>query len=256
MRPNDLPQASQLQHGTRGRYVSGCRCDFCRKANREYAKRRALAQIRGDWNGLIPTDGVRAHLQRLSKIGIGKRTIQEASKVSLTVIEEIRSGKKTMVRARTAKKLLAVTEANKKVKFVSADETWRMLRHLCKLGYSKAEISERLGNKTRAIQIRKTIIEVETAAKIQRLYKEILEEVAAEKDLISVCLDCGLSHSQRSRQKVIKRMLPATYKDIQEAYRCFYGVDDNRTLFRDLEAIGATSRASTWDIYSQEEAHG
>jgi hypothetical protein len=35
MRPADLPSGDTRPHGTRSRYVSGCRCDKCRAANRE-----------------------------------------------------------------------------------------------------------------------------------------------------------------------------------------------------------------------------
>jgi hypothetical protein len=48
MRPHDLPPAERYAHGTRSRYVTGCRCDACREANRLYyherqAKARAAA---------------------------------------------------------------------------------------------------------------------------------------------------------------------------------------------------------------------
>lgn len=34
MRPLDLPPADRYRHGTRSRYVSGCRCSQCRESNR------------------------------------------------------------------------------------------------------------------------------------------------------------------------------------------------------------------------------
>lgn len=48
MRPADLPPAEHYEHGTRARYVSGCRCDNCRAANtRAYhdRQRRALERL-------------------------------------------------------------------------------------------------------------------------------------------------------------------------------------------------------------------
>lgn len=44
-RPSELPQAAQFTHGTRSRYVTGCRCDECRAANtRAYHDRQARAK--------------------------------------------------------------------------------------------------------------------------------------------------------------------------------------------------------------------
>ncbi len=45
MRPPDLPTAEAFEHGTRSRYVTGCRCAACRKANldRYHARQREIA---------------------------------------------------------------------------------------------------------------------------------------------------------------------------------------------------------------------
>lgn len=44
-RPSDLPGAERFEHGTRARYVTGCRCDECRAANtRAYHDRQARAR--------------------------------------------------------------------------------------------------------------------------------------------------------------------------------------------------------------------
>lgn len=39
-RPHDLPAPESYAHGTRARYVTGCRCDKCRAANTEAARER------------------------------------------------------------------------------------------------------------------------------------------------------------------------------------------------------------------------
>ena len=44
-RPKGLPPAEHYPHGTRARYVAGCRCDECKGANRQaYHKRQARAK--------------------------------------------------------------------------------------------------------------------------------------------------------------------------------------------------------------------
>lgn len=67
MRPVDLPPAERYPHGKRARYVAGCRCDECRKANREYAKARERKQNKGEWNGLVPAGPVRKHILAVTK---------------------------------------------------------------------------------------------------------------------------------------------------------------------------------------------
>ena len=42
-------------HGTRRRYLGGCRCVPCRAANSRSSGERAAAQRSGDWRGFVPT---------------------------------------------------------------------------------------------------------------------------------------------------------------------------------------------------------
>lgn len=39
-RPIDLPPAEKFEHGTRSRYVCGCRCDDCKRSNRDAYRKR------------------------------------------------------------------------------------------------------------------------------------------------------------------------------------------------------------------------
>ena len=68
------------------------------------------------------------------------------------------------------------------------------------------------------------------------------------------CETCGLSHRPAARWYRIARMLPATFRDIWEAYPCTYppeerrGPYENRMLHRDLESIGAVKRFGVYEI--------
>ena len=42
------------EHGTRTRYVSGCRCDSCKKANRDYSRRDSQQRARARFEMGIP----------------------------------------------------------------------------------------------------------------------------------------------------------------------------------------------------------
>lgn len=70
MRPHDLPSAAALAkdkpHGTRLRYMAGCKCMLCRAANSRYETERAAARKNGDWNGLVSAIHARRHILKLS----------------------------------------------------------------------------------------------------------------------------------------------------------------------------------------------
>jgi hypothetical protein len=49
--------AEKKSHGTRIKYMAGCRCLICRAANSNYECARAKARKNGQWNGLVPSNG-------------------------------------------------------------------------------------------------------------------------------------------------------------------------------------------------------
>lgn len=251
-RPGDLPPAERHAHGTRARYVTGCRCAPCTIANRDYARGRYLAQCRGDWNGLVEASKAREHLMQLSKLGVGRRAVQAASDVALTVLEDVRSGKKTRIRARTEKAILEVNAgAMSDGALVPAKETWKQIRKLLSLGYTKSEIAKELGSKAKvpSLQVRKDQVLARTAQAVRRFYHQVMEEVEREKTLAAICTTCGYSHDKHDRQSTLKIILPATTADIKDAWSCFYGgIGGERQLYRDLKEIGATASDNTWRL--------
>lgn len=70
MRPNDLPPAESFGHGTRARYVAGCRCDPCRAANTQ-ARREREAALSAAWDTIPPNPGpaVRKAFTRVRRDG-------------------------------------------------------------------------------------------------------------------------------------------------------------------------------------------
>lgn len=99
-----------FSHGVRARYTAGCRCTKCRESNRSYAHAREVAKRDGDFNGTVSAKAAQRHLLKLSKAGIGRRSIERVSGISSTVLHAIKRGKKTRIRARTEKLILSVTE--------------------------------------------------------------------------------------------------------------------------------------------------
>lgn len=175
MRPADMPPADRFSHGTRSRYTSGCRCMDCRGANTLWARQRAKAIIFHGKNPLVPAAGARAHLSSLSRRGIGRRAVADACDVSLTVIFQIRSGRKTQIRRSTETRILAVTcDAAADRAIVPAAQTWAQIRRLLHEGFSKAELARRLGYASPALQLNRKKITAANAARVDRFYRQIM----------------------------------------------------------------------------------
>jgi hypothetical protein len=159
--------------GTRAAYVTGCRCAPCTVANRVYARARYRAQrVDGDWNGLVLADKARAHLLRLSRAGIGRKSVAAASDVAHSVLLEIRTGRHRRISARTERRILAVDAgARADSSIISAKQTWRLIHLLLGEGFSKAELARRMGFARPAIQFRKDHVLARTALRVAKLYR-------------------------------------------------------------------------------------
>jgi hypothetical protein len=170
-------------HGTRLRYISRCRCVPCRAANSRYETARAAARRAGDWRGIVPADTARAHLLRLSRLGVGYKSVAAAGDVTPSILFAIRTGARKRIRASTERAILAVDEqAIADHALVSPAATWRRIRALLEEGFSKAELARRLGYKTPKLQLgrpgRRRILAA-TAAKIERFYRLMVDESAS-----------------------------------------------------------------------------
>jgi len=255
-RPSDLPPPEHYPHGARARYTAGCRCDDCRAANREYERGRVRARMRGDWNGLVDAKDSRAHLKKLSAQGVGRRAVHAATGVSNTVLSDILTGRKTRVRSRTMRDILAVDAgALSDGAQVPAKETWRMLREILKAGYTKGEVAQALGCKVPALQIRKDKVLLRTEHKVKKLLQKVKEMLVLEQAIPEICTQCGYSHDKSNRLAVLRRLLPLKFEDIKEAWPCFYGsIAGDRQLYRDLHNLGAENdEYAVWSVTTLKE---
>lgn len=166
--------AATRQHGDRLRYMAGCRCAECRRANTAYETARAMARKAGDWNGIVPAQRARKHMRDLSKAGIGRRQIADAAGVAESIVFKIATGTRANVRARTEKAILAVTvAAAADHAVIDAGPTWKLLDELLSCGYSKAHLARELGYKVPAIQIKRTQCTVRTAHDVKLLHERL-----------------------------------------------------------------------------------
>lgn len=178
-RPGDIPPAEAFAdrpHGTRLRYISGCRCPECREANTAYERMRGKLRRAGEGNPMVDAKRVRAHLERLSAKGIGRRTVAKHSGVGETVLSEVRSGRKHRVRKETERRVLAVKADVPRLGHsnIDAADTWKQIDWLLRQGFTRRELARRIGHvgKVTALTIGKQQIHASTARKVARLYKE------------------------------------------------------------------------------------
>ena len=180
MRSRGLQPAAVLavnrQHGDRLRYLAGCKCAPCRKANSNYESMRAQARRNGDWNGLVSASNARRHILKLSRRGVGRKAVAAASDVSHSTVCVIRSGKKKTIRARTERRILAVDKSMASDhSLVDAKRVWRRIRQLKTEGYNTKDIARRLGYARPTIQFGKNLVLVRTAFRVERLYRQLTD---------------------------------------------------------------------------------
>lgn len=167
-------------HGDRLRYLAGCRCADCRRANTAYETARAKARKAGDWNGIVSAAKARDHLAALAKLGVGRRAVGDACDVADSTLSAIITFRKLSIRARTERAILAVTaEAAADRALIPAAETWRYLDSLIADGYSKAELARYLGYKVPALQLGRDKVTVRNAHDVQRMYLRLCRVNAA-----------------------------------------------------------------------------
>lgn len=179
-----LRPASELgankPHGDRLRYMAGCRCTECRRANTQYAIAREAARKAGDWNGFVSADRARAHLEVLSAADIGRRQVADAAGVAQVIVAAIRRGERTKIRARTERAILSVTPAAAAdCARIDAAPTWKLIDDLLATGYTKKRIALELGYTTPAIQFRKDKVLARNAYAVQRLHERLRRVPAA-----------------------------------------------------------------------------
>lgn len=174
MRPASLPSVEAFAsrpHGTRTRYVSGCRCARCRFANRRYHAHRMIEIARGNRNGLVDAAPARARIVALGKQGMGKRQVAAAAGVPISTVCGVRAGRKRQIREQTARRILAVACRRAPGALVPAGPSWRMLDRLIADGYPKLRIARWLGQRrSSGLQLSRRFVCMQTARRVRALY--------------------------------------------------------------------------------------
>jgi len=176
MRPADLPAVEILglrkPHGTRLRYMTGCKCLICRAANSNYETMRDSRRRMGLWNGLVSAARARRHMLILSRAGVGRRTVGQIAHISDSVLFKIRSGQRKQIRALTEKAILNVSRyAIHGSSLVNAKKSWQKINWLLSEGFTRAAIARMMGAKSPALQLKRDRITAFNARKIEEIWK-------------------------------------------------------------------------------------
>ncbi len=178
-RPSSIPSPGSFgdrPHGTRLRYISGCKCMLCRAANSRYECGRAAARRRGEWNGIVAASRARKHIHQLSRVGVGYKSVAVAADVARTILAQIRSGKRRNIRAETERRILAVdVSARADHSTIPAKRTWRLIERLLGEGFSKAELARRLGYESPALQLSRHRVLAKNALRVEKFYRLMME---------------------------------------------------------------------------------
>ena len=93
---------TRSKHGTRSRYVGGCRCEDCRASNA--ADRRARLVRRP----LVPVEPVVAHLRALQSTGMSRARIAHRAGVAESTLDRIAREPGTQMRGDIARAVMGV----------------------------------------------------------------------------------------------------------------------------------------------------
>lgn len=177
-------------HGTRTRYVGGCRCEPCTEENRVYAReldrhhRRVaygIEQPRPE--RVIDATEARDHLRWLASVGVGSRVVARRAGLTRTTVREIATGERSKCLPETTEKILAVGKYDRSSGArVDAADTWRKIDELLARGWTRTAIAQRIVSpNARALQIGRDGVRASTAEKVSALYAEVMAPVFARR---------------------------------------------------------------------------
>jgi hypothetical protein len=114
----------------------------------------------------------RRHLLKLSDQGVGRRAVSAATDIADSVLQLIRTGVKQKIRAETERRILRCDlSIASDGALVPADRTWSKVEWLLDEGFTKAKVSELLGNNGVSLQLGRDRVTVKSAQKVDVLFR-------------------------------------------------------------------------------------
>ena len=110
----------------------------------------------------------------LSAHNVGRRAVADVTGVAETTLCDINAGRKTHIRARTERLILAVTPAAAADHaLVPAAATWKLLDELLGDGYTATELARHMGYANRSLQFSRDFVTVRNAHEVERLHRKL-----------------------------------------------------------------------------------
>ncbi|WP_119065859.1 hypothetical protein [Rubrobacter indicoceani] len=185
---------SDRKHGTYVNYAIGlCRCDECRRANREAERDRTRRKAYGgEYWGWTNAEPVREHVIALmssrykgANDGIGLKRIGKLTGVAHGVLSRLvyggwnAKGPSKRIKLDNARKLLALRPVDENLAagaVTDAKPVWRMVEEMMAFGMPKQKIAEALGKKSSLQIVRRGNCKVSHSREIARLHWRLYEE--------------------------------------------------------------------------------
>lgn len=172
--------ARHARHGTRSKYVAGCRCEPCTVANRVYARDAGRRRARVGY-GIEPPSPprhvdateTREHIAWLRSQGVGSRTIMRQTGLARSTLRKIVNGERTLISPRTAQLVLAIGRHNAAARaYIDARRAHQLVAELQRQGHTVVSLSRRLGYRSRSLQLHDRITPAKLA-RIEHLYQQL-----------------------------------------------------------------------------------
>lgn len=175
----DCPHGGNHQHGTGPAYVMDrCRCNACTDNRTAYEARRRRQTAYGRWRPYIDAEPARQHVRALMAQGMGWQRIARTAGVNNSMVAKLLYGAtdrgmapSKRIRPEHADRILAVELDLADAALADAHGTWLRLQALVAIGWPKAHLAAALG-RGRALQFRRGMILVSTAAQVRDLYEQ------------------------------------------------------------------------------------
>lgn len=176
LREGYRPVLDDADHGTRGAYAKGCRCDPCTEANRRYEHGRG----NGAGTDLVDAAKARGHLRILLGRGAAQKALARAADVNVKTVAGVADGTLARVRPETHQALMALTlDAAAAAALpgrwdsVPGGPTWELLDDMISRGWPRAWISRELGQDGQALQLRRDRVSRANAEKVAALHRRL-----------------------------------------------------------------------------------
>ncbi|MCL5743767.1 MAG: hypothetical protein M1541_07545, partial [Acidobacteria bacterium] len=159
-----------------------CKCMLCRASNSRYEAACAVRRREGITNRYVSAEAARAHLERLSTMGVGYKSVADSAGVARSIVSAIKYGWRRQIREETERRILSVDAcAIADRALVSAGPTWQLIDELLRDGYTKQQLARWMGY-PRTLQFRRTSVTALTASRVERLYRLIRDGRLARGD--------------------------------------------------------------------------